>query len=152
MLADMDPSSKGLRIIYGPEYLLPENLERLRSRNVGAKRSLANREFALGIEALERFVRNEPLRLTHEWVFGVLALGKRTSRSKTLAITDLERRPPVQPRPVLFAIGGAKWKRKGILKPFAFSRIGDTRRDCSPSVQGAAILALYLEDRLQKTD
>lgn len=63
-----------LRIIYGPEYLLPENLLRLRSRNVGAKRSLASREFALGIEALERFVRKEPLRLTHECAFGVLAL------------------------------------------------------------------------------
>ena len=63
-----------LRIIYGPEYLIPENLERLRSRNVGAKRSLAAREFALGIEALERFVRKEPLRRTHECVFGVLAL------------------------------------------------------------------------------
>ena len=63
-----------LRIIYGPEYLLPENLERLRARNVGGKRSLASREFALGIEALERFVRKEPLRLTHECVFGVLAL------------------------------------------------------------------------------
>jgi protein phosphatase len=63
-----------LRIIYGPEYLLPENLERLRSRALGAKRSLASREFALGIEALERFVRKEPLRLTHECVFGVLAL------------------------------------------------------------------------------
>jgi protein phosphatase len=63
-----------LRIIYGPEYLLPENLERLRSRAVGAKRSLALREFALGIEALERFVRQEPLRRVHECVFGVLAL------------------------------------------------------------------------------
>ncbi|HEY1647986.1 MAG TPA: polynucleotide kinase-phosphatase [Terracidiphilus sp.] len=63
-----------LRIIYGPEYLLPVNLERLRARNVGAKRSLASREFALGVEALERFVRREPLRLTHECVFGVLAL------------------------------------------------------------------------------
>jgi protein phosphatase len=40
-----------LRIIYGPEYLLPENLERLRSRSVSTKRSLALREFALGIEA-----------------------------------------------------------------------------------------------------
>jgi protein phosphatase len=66
--------SEYLRIIYGPEYLLPGNLERLRSRNVGAKRSLASREFALGVEALERFVRREPLRLTHECVFGVLAL------------------------------------------------------------------------------
>lgn len=63
-----------LRIIYGPEYLLPENLERLRSRGLGAKRSLASREFALGIESLERFVRKEPLRRTHECVFGVLAL------------------------------------------------------------------------------
>jgi len=63
-----------LRIIYGPEYLLPENLERLRSRAVGGKRSLAAREFALGIEALERFVNKEPLRRTHECVFGVLAL------------------------------------------------------------------------------
>jgi protein phosphatase len=63
-----------LRIIYGPEYLLPENLERLRARNVGAKRSLASREFAVGIEALERFVRKEPLRRVHECAFGVLAL------------------------------------------------------------------------------
>jgi protein phosphatase len=63
-----------LRIIYGPEYLLPGNLERLRTRAVGAKRSLAFREFALGVESLERFVRREPLRKTHECVFGVLAL------------------------------------------------------------------------------
>lgn len=63
-----------LRIIYGPEYDDPENLRRLRSRGLGAKRSLALREFALGIEALERFVRREPLRRVHECVFGVLAL------------------------------------------------------------------------------
>ncbi|MGH7744641.1 MAG: polynucleotide kinase-phosphatase, partial [Candidatus Dormibacteria bacterium] len=63
-----------LRIIYGPEYLLPENLERLRGRSVARKRSLALREFALGIEALERFVRQEPLRRVHECAFGVLAL------------------------------------------------------------------------------
>jgi protein phosphatase len=63
-----------LRIIYGPEYTLPENLERLRSRGLQAKRSLALREFALGVEGLERFVRNEPLRRVHECVFGVLAL------------------------------------------------------------------------------
>ena len=43
-----------LRIIYGPEYLLPENLDRLKPRAVEAKRSLAGREFALGVEALER--------------------------------------------------------------------------------------------------
>jgi protein phosphatase len=63
-----------LRIIYGPEYLLPENLERLRARGLSAKRMLALREFALGVEALERFVRREPLRRVHECVFGVLAL------------------------------------------------------------------------------
>ena len=63
-----------LRIIYGPEYTIPEHLERLRVRGLGAKRSLALREFALGIEALERFVRSEPLRRVHECVFGMLAL------------------------------------------------------------------------------
>jgi protein phosphatase len=63
-----------LRIIYAPEYLLPENLERLRNRSVSTKRSLALREFALGIEGIERFVRQEPLRRVHECVFGVLAL------------------------------------------------------------------------------
>jgi protein phosphatase len=63
-----------LRIIYGPEYTMPENLNRLRSRGLGGKRSLALREFALGMEALERFVRKEPLRRVHECVFGVLAL------------------------------------------------------------------------------
>jgi protein phosphatase len=63
-----------LRIIYGPEYTLPENLLRLKSRGLGAKRSLALREFALGVEAMERFVHREPLRRVHECVFGVLAL------------------------------------------------------------------------------
>jgi protein phosphatase len=63
-----------LRIIYGPEYTLPAHLDRLRSRGLGRKRSLAQREFALGVEALERFVRREPLRRVHECVFGVLAL------------------------------------------------------------------------------
>lgn len=63
-----------LRIIYGPEYLLPENLVRLRKRGLAGKRSLAVREFALGVEGLERFVRKEPLRRVHECVFGVLAL------------------------------------------------------------------------------
>ena len=63
-----------LRIIYGPEYSLPEHLLRLRARNVSAKRSLAVREFALGLEALHRFSDQEPLRRVHECVFGVLAL------------------------------------------------------------------------------
>jgi protein phosphatase len=63
-----------LRIIYGPEYDLPAYLDRLRQRGLGAKRALALREFALGIEALERFVTHQPLRQIHECVFGVLAL------------------------------------------------------------------------------
>ena len=63
-----------LRIIYGPEYTLPQNLERLRTRGLSHKRSLALREFALGVEALERFVRREPLSRVHECVFGILAL------------------------------------------------------------------------------
>jgi protein phosphatase len=63
-----------LRIIYGPEYTAERNLARLRSRNVGHKRALALREYALGIEALERFTGAEPLYRVHECVFGVLAL------------------------------------------------------------------------------
>ncbi|MEX0653010.1 MAG: polynucleotide kinase-phosphatase [Phycisphaeraceae bacterium] len=63
-----------LRIIYGPEYLEPEHLTRLRRRNLKHKRGLALREFALGLDALERFVQRAPLRRVHECVFGVLAL------------------------------------------------------------------------------
>lgn len=63
-----------LRLIYGPEYADPGQIERLRTRSLGRKRSLAVREFGLGIEALERFVRHEPLYRVHECVFGVLAM------------------------------------------------------------------------------
>jgi protein phosphatase len=63
-----------LRLIYGPEYTAEANLERLRHRGLGRKRSLAAREFSLGIEALERFITHEPLHRVHECVFGVLAL------------------------------------------------------------------------------
>ena len=63
-----------LRIIYGPEYTAERNLTRLRSRNVSHKRALAVREFALGIESLERLAAAEPLYRVHECVFGVLAL------------------------------------------------------------------------------
>ena len=66
--------SEYLRIIYGPEYDLAENIERLKNRGLSRKQSLALREFALGVEGLERFVRKEPLRRIHESVFGVLAL------------------------------------------------------------------------------
>ena len=63
-----------LRIIYGPDYTRPENLERLRDRNLGRKRGLAQREYALGLEALHRAALGEPLWRVHECVFAVLAL------------------------------------------------------------------------------
>ncbi len=63
-----------LRIIYGPDYTEPANLERLRQRGLGHKRSLALREYALGLEALDRVARGEPLWRVHECVFAVLAL------------------------------------------------------------------------------
>jgi RNA repair, ligase-Pnkp-associating, region of Hen1/PNKP adenylyltransferase domain, C-terminal region len=43
-------------------------------RSVGRKRSLALREYALGLEALDRVAQDEPLWRVHECVFGVLAL------------------------------------------------------------------------------
>lgn len=67
-----------LRIIYGPDYDRPEHLARLRRRGLGRKRALASQEFALGLEALERFVRREPLRRVHECVFAVLAMESET--------------------------------------------------------------------------
>jgi protein phosphatase len=63
-----------LRIIYGPEYRLEDNLTRLKKRSLSKKRNLALAEFALGMESLERFARNEPLYRVHECVFGVLAM------------------------------------------------------------------------------
>jgi protein phosphatase len=63
-----------LRIIYSPEYTMSDKLNRLKKRSLSRKRSLALREFALGMEGLGRFVKNEPLYRVHECVFGVLAL------------------------------------------------------------------------------
>ncbi|MBO7938549.1 polynucleotide kinase-phosphatase [Streptomyces antibioticus] len=63
-----------LRIIYGPEYTRPDNLARLRGRFLNHKRSLAIREYVLGLEALDRLADGEPLWRIHEAVFGVLAL------------------------------------------------------------------------------
>ncbi|MBL1103774.1 polynucleotide kinase-phosphatase [Streptomyces sp. 5-8] len=63
-----------LRIVYGPEYTRPDNLARLRQRFLNHKRSLALREYALGLEALDRLAGGEPLWRVHEAVFGVLAL------------------------------------------------------------------------------
>lgn len=63
-----------LRMIYGADYLLPENLERLRVRNVGPKGAIALKEFRLGLEGLARFVEGAPLARVHECAFGVLAM------------------------------------------------------------------------------
>lgn len=63
-----------LRIIYGPDYTEPANISRLRQRHLGHKRSLALREYSLGLEALDRVARGEPLWRVHECVFAVLAL------------------------------------------------------------------------------
>ncbi len=63
-----------LRIIYGPDYGEPGNLERLRQRGTGRKRSLATREHRIGLEGLHRFVEKQPLARVHECVLGVLAL------------------------------------------------------------------------------
>jgi protein phosphatase len=83
-----------LRIIYGPEYDLPDNLVRLRERGLGAKRANALREFALGHEALTRFVARAPLRKTHECVFAILALESESMpASKTVSQTSSPTRP-----------------------------------------------------------
>ena len=63
-----------LRIIYGPDYDTPAHLAILKKRGLQAKRSLAIREFSLGLESLARFVAREPLHRVHECAFGVLAL------------------------------------------------------------------------------
>ncbi|MCI5082699.1 MAG: polynucleotide kinase-phosphatase [Saprospiraceae bacterium] len=64
-----------LRIIYGPEYTLAENMQRLRKRKTSKKRRMALSEFVLGLEALERFAQKEAFRRVHECVFGILAMG-----------------------------------------------------------------------------
>ncbi len=63
-----------LRIIYGPDYDMPGNIERLRERGLARKFSLAEREFKLGLEGLHRFVEKQPLSKVHECALGVLAL------------------------------------------------------------------------------
>jgi hypothetical protein len=62
-----------LRIIYGPEYTRPEQLDRLRGRNLGRKRNLALREHGLGLAALDRVAEGAPLWRVHELVFAILA-------------------------------------------------------------------------------
>ena len=74
-----------LRIIYGPEYTDPSQIDRLRSRNLGRKRSLAIREFGLGVEALERFVAREPLYRSTRMRLRRPRHGERTGRPPPLA-------------------------------------------------------------------
>ena len=66
--------SEYLRIIYGAEYLESDHLRRLKKRGLNRKRNLALKEFSLGLEALDRFVRRDPLYRVHECMFGVLAM------------------------------------------------------------------------------
>lgn len=68
MLSEGEQTALGLAGYFVDAY------SRLRQRNLGHKRSLALREYALGFEALERVARGEPLWRVHECVFGVLAL------------------------------------------------------------------------------
>lgn len=65
---------KYLHIIYGIDYLQPENLSRLKQRKVGRKQRHALMEFALGIEGIRRFVNKEPIARVHECVLAALAL------------------------------------------------------------------------------
>jgi polynucleotide kinase-phosphatase len=62
-----------LRIIYGPDYTSGDQLARLRDRRLGRKRSLALREHALGLAALDRVAAGEPPWRVHEVVFAILA-------------------------------------------------------------------------------
>ena len=63
-----------LRLIYGPDYTEPGQLASLRERTLAHKQSMALREYALGIEALQRWVDKEPLWRVHQAVFAVLAM------------------------------------------------------------------------------
>lgn len=63
-----------LRIIYGPEYLIDGHLGQLKKRSLSRKRSLALKEFALGLEGLHRFVEGDPLYRVHECAYGIQAL------------------------------------------------------------------------------
>ena len=65
--------SEYLRIIYGAEYLERSHLKRLKVRSLNRKRTLALKEFSLGVESLKRFVKGDPLYRVHECSFGVLA-------------------------------------------------------------------------------
>ncbi|WKA56678.1 metallophosphoesterase [Planococcus shixiaomingii] len=66
--------SKYLSIIYGMDYLEPENLCCLKNRNTGKKQKMALKEFALGLEGISRFQNGESIERVHECVLATLAL------------------------------------------------------------------------------
>ncbi|AVZ38257.1 MULTISPECIES: polynucleotide kinase-phosphatase [unclassified Dietzia] len=63
-----------LRIIYGADYTTPATLVGLKNRSLGQKRSMALREYALGLEGARRAAAGEPIWRVHQCVFGVLAM------------------------------------------------------------------------------
>jgi protein phosphatase len=63
-----------LRSVYGPEYDTEGNLERLRTRSLSALRFRSLGQFALGMEAIERFVERDRLSRIHVCVSAALAL------------------------------------------------------------------------------
>lgn len=65
---------KYLNIIYGMDYLHPENIARLKKRNTGKKQKNALKEFALGLEGIKRFVERDSMERVHECVLAVLAM------------------------------------------------------------------------------
>lgn len=78
-----------LHIIYGPDYSVDANLDRLRHRGLATKQSPAIREFALGVEGLHRFVQHEPsavymsvATLFWPWKVSRSTLGCRASRGR----------------------------------------------------------------------
>lgn len=65
---------KYLSIIYGMDYLQPENLIRLKERNTNKKQKLALKEFALGVEGLQRYINGQSIENVHECVLATLAM------------------------------------------------------------------------------
>ncbi|MCT1515098.1 polynucleotide kinase-phosphatase [Dietzia cercidiphylli] len=63
-----------LRIIYGADYTTPATLAGLKNRSLGQKRSMALREYALGLESARRAAAGEATWRIHQCVFGVLAM------------------------------------------------------------------------------
>ncbi|WP_311516876.1 polynucleotide kinase-phosphatase [uncultured Corynebacterium sp.] len=63
-----------LRMIYGPDYLDPARLTALRNRNLAPKRTAALREYALGLDGLDKWVAHAPFYQVHQRALAVLAL------------------------------------------------------------------------------